>query len=317
MADVASTLVPIAVLIGLGLTVRLTRFVEPATVDGIKKIIMDVCLPAVLFLAFLNIEFRLEYLWLILSVVGLLVVLFLLGFATRIVVRGASPVLPYVSTGFAFGFVGIPLFVIVFGTEHLGLFSVVGLGHEIFVWLIYYPILMLKFDRSQSAAARVQALLRSPLILSIFLALILNFAGTATWFADSAIGAGLSRSLELLADVTTPLILLVIGYGLTVHVKDLLGSFGIVAYRVILILTVGTLFRFLIVEQFILIDEPMVRHVFFTFLVLPPLFSLPIFLSHYEQSDSEAAANNVVALSTIVSLVLFVGYAILVQGGGI
>lgn len=316
MANVASTLMPIAVLIGLGLTVRLTNFVEPSTVDGIKKIIMDVCLPAVLFLAFLTIDFRIEYVWLTLGTVGLLVCLFVLGFGFRRIFASASPVLPYVSTGFAFGAVGIPLFVIVFGTEYLGLFSVVGLGHELFVWLLYYPFLMLRFGHASTAAARVQAVMRSPLILAILLALLLNIGGLSPWFSESPIGTGFLRSLQLLADVLTPLILLTIGYGLKLNLRELFASSKIVAYRMMLVLTIGTVFRVFVVERFILVDDPMIRHVFFTFLVLPPLFSLPILLAHYEQPDIEVVATNVIGLSTIASLVLFVGYAILLQSGG-
>lgn len=317
MGDLVATIFPIPLLLGLGALLRISGLIDRQTIEGLKRIVMDVCLPAVLFLTFLTLELRAEYLWLTFATFGFVTTLFVLGLLTGLVFKQRGPVLPYLSTGFAFGFVGIPLYTIVFGKEHFGLFSVVGLGHELFVWLLYYPVLMMRYERNQSLFVRIRALTRSPIFVAIFLATALNGLGIDSWFQQHSFGISVLRTLKYLADVTTPMILVSIGYGLRFELSGIRESVFIVAFRFLLVFAVGTAFRVLLVEQFILAPAPFVRHAFFSFLVLPPLFSLPVFFSANGDESSERAAGQTIAVSTMVSLVLFTAYATFIVGSGL
>ena len=104
---------PILVLIVLGALLARTSVLDDATVAGLKRIIVNVALPAVLFTTFLKTRFEPEHLWLVLLVFGLCVALLTLG---RVLPVGPpSRYRPFLFTGFELGMMGFALFAAGFG----------------------------------------------------------------------------------------------------------------------------------------------------------------------------------------------------------
>ena len=71
MGTITATLasvIPIILLIALGIVLRRARVLDDAVVEGLKRLTVSVVLPAVLFTAFLSVEFRVEYLALVVIV---------------------------------------------------------------------------------------------------------------------------------------------------------------------------------------------------------------------------------------------------------
>ena len=52
--DAFSRVLPVLLLVGLGALFRRQQFLNPAAIDGLRKLVLNVTLPAALFLAFLN-----------------------------------------------------------------------------------------------------------------------------------------------------------------------------------------------------------------------------------------------------------------------
>ncbi len=312
MQQVVSNVIPIVVLIGLGVVVRRTHLLDRNAIDGVKTLVMNLGLPAVLFLAFLNIHLRLEFLYLVLAVIAMLVVFFAVGAFAQRLLRPGEPLLPFFGTGFAFGFLGIPLFAIVFGEENLGIFSVMGVGHELFVWFLYYPLIMLHYDREGFSARSLLNILRSPLIIAIIVGLAANAVGLREFLNGNFFFAGLMESARFLAATTTPLILIVIGYGLSLDWKAVRVGTAFTLARFALVFGIGYTFKVLVLDRIVTSDPVLFGHAVFTFLVLPPLFSLPIFVGSYGDRKGEELANAVVTVGTVVSILAFLAYAVAV-----
>lgn len=311
MSGVAATLLPIGLLLLVGVVVRLTGVVSPAQATGFKQLILSVCLPAVLFLAFLSMELEVRYLYLALSTVALLSLFMGAGYLiTRL--TGAYPLMPYHATGFSFGFLGIPLFALVFGRENLGIYTVFGVGHELFVWFVYYPLLARRYrereEGGSSGLLRLTSFLRSPIVLAIASGLAANALGLGFWFAETTVGGAVDETLHILADATTPLILIVVGHSLSFRRSLVSTGLPVLLLRLLITFGLGYPFMALVMEPIAGSGEPLFAEAFFSLIVLPGLYSLPIFLARHGDREGERESSGVVTLGTALSVTLFLFY---------
>jgi predicted permease len=77
--DIFNRVLPILILIGLGHWIRRSNFLSESTMEDLKKIAVNMALPAVLFLSFLYIELKLKYFVIFVVLFGLCVGLFQLA----------------------------------------------------------------------------------------------------------------------------------------------------------------------------------------------------------------------------------------------
>lgn len=78
----------------------------------------------------------------------------------------------------------------------------------------------------------------------------------------------------------------------------------------IVILVVGYLIKFLIIDKLI-VEDSIFNYAYFTFLILPLPFSLPIF-SDKHCPEYEELINNTVILSTILCILSFITFILLI-----
>lgn len=310
VSEIISKALPIILLTIIGLVIRKYDIISQKTVDGIKNLIVKVCLPMTLFLIFLNMELKKEHLWLILAMMFLFCLFYLGGAAFNEVSKEKNKFSQFFCTGFSFGLVGVPLFTIVFGAENLGLYSIMGLSHEMFVWFIYYPVLAIKMDQNNNLGSTVAGVLKSPLNISIALGVLLNLLGLKVMFYGNQIGMGVINTLEYLSSVNAPLILICIGYGMNLDKSYIKESTKLVLLRLFITFVVGYGFKIAVLDHLVTTNRDIFAYSFFALIVLPPLLSLPIFLSKYGEKKGEQLVNNATVQSTIVSMVLFIGYSI-------
>ncbi|MFW6328474.1 MAG: AEC family transporter [Alkalispirochaetaceae bacterium] len=308
MSSVASTLLPVALLILLGALTRSASIITSAETQGIKLLILKVLLPAVLFLAFLSMELELRYLWLAASTVVMLTLFMGVGYLLSRSV-GKLRLLPFHVTGFSFGFLGIPLFALVFGRENLGIYTVLGVGHELFVWFVYYPLLARSYRTvDQDNRFGLIAFLRSPIVVAIAAGILANLLGIQGWLSASGTGRAVDETLHILADATTPLILIVVGHSLSFHPAVLKVGVPTLLIRFAVTFGLGYPFKLLVMEPILASGEPLFDAAFFSLIVLPGLYSLPIFLAQHGDHRGEAEASGVVTLGSAVSVLLFLIY---------
>jgi predicted permease len=309
MVDIVAKIVPIIILIGFGRYLGYNGILCQSTIDEIKKVVMDIALSSVLFLAFINMDLKAEYFFLCLLTFALLCSLYLIGIGINLFKGVTHPLLPFMVTGNAFGFLGIPLFTTVFGSENIGKLSILGVGHEFFVWFVLITLMRMTLKKERFSMSIAKDMIKSPLIVSVILGITLNIMGLGLWIQENPFTKGFYMTLQYLSNLATPLILIIVGYGLKFDRKYMKQSLKFVMIRSFVILTIGYIFKFLLLDRFVLVDQ-MFDYAFFTFLILPPPLSLSIFIGRFSTKENEELANNTIVLNTVIAVVVFIMFVL-------
>lgn len=311
IAETLASVIPIVLLIALGILLRRLRVLDDGVVEGLKRLIVSVVLPAVLFTAFLSMEFRAEYLALIVIIPVACVLLLGMGAVARRAL-GAPPVATFLFTGFEFGMVGLALYAAAYGLSNVPTAAIVGLGHEFFIWFIFVTLLKRQSDGAVSLSETLASFVKSPVILAIFAGLALNRLGVAETLAANPFSAGVLGALGYLAAVIVPVILLIVGYGTRLSRAGVREAAPLVAVRFVACLILALVLSELVVGRWLGLDQFAQAAVFMLF-ILPPPFIVPIFLPAHRR-DEVAYSNNVLSLYTVVSVVTFVAYVFATVG---
>ncbi|WP_304226040.1 AEC family transporter [Gracilinema caldarium] len=315
-----SQFLPILVLVLLGALFGKRGLFTEAMIEGFKRIVTSISLPALLFLAFSHISVE-GRLWFLALAVFASCALF--GILAHLPVRFLA--LPRTSTmflfqGFEAGMLGYALFTTLYGTKALPAFASADLGQVLYV----FTVLMFQLKRedipisSQPHSAAEQSrqrdkkkvdaalikivvfMLSSPVIIAILVGLL------SSTFVPSAKGLPWAEDgflyplLSTLGSMTTPLVSIVVGFGLRDLSLDSLGkSFVLIISRLSAVILVG-----LSIIMFVL---PVLGYgslqalALMTLFILPPPFIIPVF----KKSDEDTSyISTVLSLYTLVSIVL-------------
>ena len=235
----------------IGLLLKL-KFNSKEEVNGIKKIILNLALPATIFIALLGIK-----------VDSNLLILPVLALALNFIVYYAfSFLLPFVGiekyspeyrtsrllvASLAPGLSCFPFVLEFLGEEYLAKAAMADLGNKIFVLIVLYIIAMnwyykqrsiVKERKDSKIKSLLLALICEPVNLFITIALVLVFFGLSI----NALPFFISDTLSRLSFIMTPLVLLFIGLAVKIKRKDFLKLFSILSLRAGLVALIIGLF---------------------------------------------------------------------------
>lgn len=306
---ILNRVLPIFILIGLGYLIRRRQFLPESTVDDLRKIAVNLALPSVLFLSFLQMELQAGYLAIILLVFLLCVALFGLGRGLSRRVQPPRLYFPFMMTGFEYGMLGVSLFGSAYGLENIGYIAVVDLGHELFIWFVFLAFLLMLRDGLSSSRQIAQAFFRSPVILAILSSLILNLLGARDFLYQAPVAGAVIASLQHLSSFVIPLILIIVGYGIRLNRAGLRDAALVIGVRLALLIPLALVVNRALIGGLLGLGAPF-EAALFTLLVLPPPFIVPLYMKAGLPEERQYV-NNVLTLYTVVSLAVFVIYFIL------
>lgn len=314
ISQILSRILPIILLILLGRTIRRTGFLPENTIEDLKKLVVNLALPAVLFISFLNTELRVAYLAIFAFTFLLCVALLGLGYLLRRRLHGEHPYFPFLITGFEYGMLGISLFGSIYGLENIGYIAVVDLGHEIFIWFVFLAFLLQQRQGTQNAGQLVATFFRSPVIIGILAGIILNLAGLRELLYNlPLLGTAVITTLEFLGNLTIPLILIIIGYGIKFDQQGVREASTVVMIRLGLLIPLA-----LVANRFLIRDllqlNPLFEAALFTLFILPPPFIIPLYMRP-DLPAEKRYVNNVLTLHTVVSITVYTIYFVVTSWG--
>lgn len=307
--DILNRVLPILLLLLLGYWIRRTRFLSDDLVDGLRKIVVYLALPAVLFLSFLQVELQPSFLVVFFVVFFLCVLLYVLGWLLRPQLAPGQTYFPFLTTGFEYGMLGISLFASAYGLENIGYIAVIDLGHEIFIWFVFLALLLMTRDGIQNPGYLFQSFLKSPVVLGILAGILLNLAGLSQSLAYWPITGGIMAALEFLAAMTVPLILIIVGYGIQLNREGFGSASRVVLLRLMILIPLAILLGQILIQDLLQLERAFAVALF-VLLILPPPFIVPLFMSQDSLSD-RWYVNNVLTLHTVVTIVVFAFFFIL------
>ncbi|MFN2159071.1 MAG: AEC family transporter [Anaerolineales bacterium] len=303
MSEIINRVLPIVLLISLGYLLRRKRFISDKGIDDLRKLIVNLALPAVLFLSFLQIELEVKFLFFIVLTFSLCVILYGLGKLLEPHFGADHEYFPFLMTGFEYGMLGISLYGSAYGLDKIGHIAIVDLGHELFIWFVFLALLIKKRDGIQNSRILLTSFLKSPVIIAILSGVLVNLLGVSELLYSLPVSGGVLVTLEYLGNLTVPLILIIVGFGINLD-RDYIGeALSVTGLRLVLLLPLAVILSTFLVQRWMGLNEYF-QAAIFTLLILPPPFIIPLFM-HPEASKEKRYVNNVLTIYTIFTIVLF------------
>lgn len=294
---------PVLLLILLGVLLRRIRLIRPETVADLKAIIVNLSLPAMLFLTFARTDFQARYFFIVLAVIAVCFFMLFFGLVVSRRLAPKNPYYPAVFTGFEAGMLGYALFTAFFGVENTYKFAVMDIGQVCFVFFVLVSFLQRQKGTKASPGALFLSFARSPIILAILLGILLSALGLTARLAALQITEAAVSVLTLLGSLTAPLICLVIGYELRLQKTGLLRPLLTVLLRMGLMLALAYLLNRYLILGVLGLDKSFALALYTMFLTPPP-FVIPIYMGEASQEERSEILN-VLSIHIIMTLAAF------------
>ncbi|WP_435139604.1 permease [Formosa sp. A9] len=239
MTDAHIKALSFIVFILLGIILK-QKFSSKDEVNGLKKIILLLALPATIFIALLNIELHADLLWLPLFALAFNGVLFVLTpvFLTVLginntAIRNTSRLLiPSLAPGLSC----FPFILEFLGTPFLAKAAMADLGNKFFVLFVLYLVAITWYRKNQESAPeplkhKLKALAKVMLLepVNIFILIALSFVGFGIHMEN--LPQFIQQNLERLSSIMTPLVLLFIGLAVVIKKKQIAQVFSLLMLR--------------------------------------------------------------------------------------
>jgi predicted permease len=298
-----SRVLPIILLLLLGVLLNWRRFIRPETVADLKKLVVNLTLPAVLFLAFAQVDLESRHLVIVVLVFAGCTLALLAGRLIRSLVGLRSPYFPMLMTGFEAGMLGYAIFGSVYGQENIFKFGVIDLGQVTFVFFILVTVLERISRGARPFSKTIANFFKTPVILAILLGVLANHVHLASALAAWPPSNSLLAALELLGRLTTPLVAVIIGYEMRLVRGSLQKPLATVGLRLLLWVPAGLLLSTLVIDRLLGFDRVFQAAVM-TMAVLPPPFVIPLFMDETDVAERTFVVNTL-SLATLATLLAF------------
>lgn len=299
MNQLVFDLLPVFFLLGLGARLGRTGFLSGAMIEGLKRVVANIALPALLFVAFSRVHVDLWLMTLAGSVFLACGVMGLVGWRVARRVCLPLPASAFLSQGFEAGMLGYALFSAAYGRSSLHHFAAADLGQVVYVFsVLMFQLRRAEADHASRSQGIVATMLSSPVMLAIAGGLLAAVAFPGA--SDSPWGerGALMPLFNSLGAMTTPLVCLVVGFSLKdFRLEGLRQPLIFVVIRLVMAGCAGASIV-LLLQQVFPVDRRQVEAIMILFL-LPPPFVIPVFRS--AGADSEYIGN-VLSSHTLLSI---------------
>lgn len=307
--QIINRVLPILFLIFLGHWIRRTHFLAESTIEDLRKIVVNLALPAVLFVSFLQIELKPAYFVVFALLFLLCLGLFGLGQWLRQQLKVEYSYFPFLITGFEYGMLGISLFGSAYGLEKIGYLAIIDLGHETFIWFVFLAFLLMKRDGLQNPTELVRAFFKSPVMIAILIGLLLNVVGAKELLFRLPVTGGLMATFQFLGNLTIPVILMIVGYGIKLDRHGIKDALIVVVVRLVLLIPLALILNAFLIRGLLHLEPPF-EAALFTLLILPPPFIIPLYM-RAGMDEEKKYVNNVLTLYTVVSIMIYTIYFVM------
>ena len=299
IANVLQVVLPIIAALGLGVYSKRRKLIGESVIDGIKTLVMQFMLPAVLLGAFYKNVFSAKLVILALCMFGVCLIGWGCGAVIGRFFTGGGQMLPFLTTGFEAGMMGYGLYAMLYPASEAYNFALVDLGQVVFVFTVYMALL--NRQKNISIGQTLKGMMTSKVFLAIAIGVILSAAKIGPVIAQSDAGAVIDSVLNYISAPTGVLMLFVVGYQLVFDRSSVKSALVTTLIRSAIMLVLGSL-CLLTLRALIPMEAPLTWAVILMF-TLPAPFVLPIF-SHDEAQAGYIATS--LSLGTLLSVALFI-----------
>lgn len=287
----------------IGHLMRKHHYLNVEIIHTFKKIVMDFSLPSLVFLAFAQINFKTEYLMIILAVFTSYCLMLIAGISLKKALHSENPYFPTLYTTTEAGMIGYPLFITVYGASELYKLAIMDVGQALFTFIVLIGYIRRKNGNSVSVKLLFLGIIRTPLFAAIVFGILFSVTGLMGSIEEFPLSVALIETLKLISNLTVPLICIAIGYELRLDLKRIHKSLTVVLSRFLLLFTLAFLISTFVLEGLLQLDSTYTRALYLLFL-MPITFIIPINMDGALEKDKQFVLNTI-SVSVILSLVAF------------
>jgi len=274
----------------LGYFLRQIHLIEEKSVGDIKKLVVNVTLPLLLFKAFATMQFEIRYLLVVGMVFAACLGVMLVVGLLKVIPGLNSKYAPYLMTGFEAGMLGYALFSSIYGDASIPKFAVIDLGQVLFVFLILIP--RLEYDQTKKTSLTRTALfiITTPVIIAIIIGILFNYFGLFQILYNMPLISSVLHAAELLAGMTPILVALAIGYELSFQSKNMFKAFQTAVIRLGTWVILALVLNAVVVHGILGLDRTFEAAVMIM-AILPAPFVIPLYLREGDLGDRNYIIN--------------------------
>lgn len=303
--SVLQVVVPIFAAILLGVMARKKKLLTPEGILGLQQFVMNIGLPCIVFNSCLTANVGVESLGTMALVLPCMICTTLWAFRAR---KSRFPYhnLPQLFCAQETGMLGIPLFIVLFGSAHAYRLGILDLTQAI----CCYPtiaILSANAGENPTPTAIIKKVLVSPFVIMSALGLALNISGIGGFLDSIGIGGIITESTAFLSQPVSALMIFSVGYNFSLSTGNLKTVLRICAVHFFTFALIG-----LIVQAglFLIPDvAPETRWSVLLYSLLPASYLAP---SLGKTEEDFSVASSVCSILTLVTLIAFCIMAVIV-----
>ena len=302
--SVAAVIAPIFITVYLGMVARKKALITPEGVQGLQQFVLNMALPCLIFNSILTAKVGAESL----AIMGMLFP-FVLG-VTLWAFRKGMKKYPYKNLPMIFGaqesgMLGVPLFLILFGSANVYHMVILDLTQAI----VGHPtIAIVSCDAGDSPKPSeiLKKVFTSPLVIACLIALGLNLSGAGTLLLESGIGQVVTEVTTFLGQPVSTLMIFSVGYNLSLSAENR----GEILKLCLLRLTIFSVIAGVLQLLLCLIPNitALTRWAMLLYCLLPASYIAP---SLGKTEQERTIASGVSSLLTVVTLAVFCAIAAL------
>lgn len=295
LIHVLNTALPVFAALFIGVLCRSKSLLSREGIDALKKLAVDITLPAVIFSAFATVHYTAETMLVPALIFLLCIAALALGFLLKKLFRQDSRLMPFLMTGFEAGMLGYGLFALLYPGQGSAEFALIDLGQVLFVFTVYKGMLM---GRGSARDLLRQAFV-SPVLWAILLGMIFGATGLYEALRPSGVSGVIDSVTGFIAAPTSCLILITIGFDLELKQVPWPRVLKYTAMRAGIMLLV---YAVTIWANRALLGGVIHEGALRLMLILPAPYVLPIFADVEDERNDIASTLSVM---TLISLLLF------------
>lgn len=291
--SIVQTALPVFLALFLGMLCRSRGFITRSGVDTLKKVVINITLPAVLLNAFATAEYTVAALILPAVMFALCCIALVLGNLIICLSGMKSRLAPFLATGFEAGMLGYALFALLFPEESLSAFALPDIGQTLFVFTLFKILISGKTDLKAIGKDMVQ----TPILWAVFAGVLIGATGLYGELEFWGVAGILDGATDFISAPTGMIILLTVGYDLVIKEIPWRKTAGLMGMR---LLVAAILFGIVL-----LLNKTVLNDMFFTgaamlMFILPPPYVIPVFADEPEERVQISAALSAMTLMTVI-----------------
>lgn len=298
IVSVIETALPVFLALAMGMLCRKIGFLTRDGVDTLKKVVINLTLPAVLINAFATAEYNASSLVIPAVIFALCCVALGLGCLIIRISGMKSRLAPFLATGFEAGMIGYALFSLLFKDQSISSFAILDIGHTLFVFTLFKILLSGKTDLKTIGKDMVT----TPILWAVLIGVLLGATGLYGTMQASGISGILDSVTSFVSAPTAMIILLTIGYDLVPKDIPWKKTMGLIAMRVVVM---AVLYGLIVLLNRTVLGGVIFEGAALLLVMLPPPYVIPVFADEPAERVQISTALSALTLVTIIAFAIY------------